>query len=76
MYELFFREFNKKIVLTLEEQDVIKKYLTPKKLRKKQYLLQKGDVCKFIAFTHPVGHEIQLQLAGRLENPAQLICIN
>jgi CRP-like cAMP-binding protein len=50
MYELFFREFNKKITLTLEEQDLIKKYLTPKKLRKKQYLLQEGDVCKFIAF--------------------------
>jgi CRP-like cAMP-binding protein len=50
MYELFFGEFNKKIALTLEEQDLIKKYLTPKKLRKKQYLLQEGDVCKFIAF--------------------------
>lgn len=50
MYELFFQEFNKKVALTLEEQDVIKKYLTPKKLRKKQYLLQEGDVCKFIAF--------------------------
>lgn len=34
----------------MEEQDLIKKYLTPKKLRKKQYLLQEGDVCKFIAF--------------------------
>jgi CRP-like cAMP-binding protein len=50
MYELFFGEFNKKIALTPEEQDLIKKYLTPKKLRKKQYLLQEGDVCKFIAF--------------------------
>ncbi|MBN8860238.1 MAG: Crp/Fnr family transcriptional regulator [Sphingobacteriales bacterium] len=50
MYELFFREFNKKIALTPEEQDLIKKYLTPKKLRKKQYLLQEGDVCKFVAF--------------------------
>ena len=50
MYELFFQEFNKKVMLTLEEQEVIKNYLTPKKLRKKQYLLQEGDVCKFIAF--------------------------
>jgi CRP-like cAMP-binding protein len=50
MYESFFGEFNKKIALTPEEQDLIKKYLTPKKLRKKQYLLQEGDVCKFIAF--------------------------
>lgn len=50
MYELFFQEFNKKVSLTLEEQEVITQYLTPKKLRKKQYLLQEGDVCKFIAF--------------------------
>ena len=50
MYELFFQEFNKKVVLTQEEQDVIKSYLTPKKLRKKQYLLQEGDVCKTFAY--------------------------
>ena len=50
MYELFFQGFNKKVPLTLEEQDVIKSYITPKKLRKKQYLLQEDDVCKFIAF--------------------------
>jgi len=50
MYEIFFKNFNEKVTLTEEEQDVIKSYLTPKKLRKKQYLLQEGDVCKFIAF--------------------------
>ncbi len=50
MYELFFQNFNKKITLTQEEQEIIKDYLTPKKLRKKQYLLQDGDACKFIAF--------------------------
>ena len=33
-----------------EEQEQIKAYLTPKKLRKRQYLLQEGDVCKAIAF--------------------------
>lgn len=50
MYELFFQEFNKKVALTPGEEDIIKQYLTPKKLRRKQYLLQEGDVCKFIAF--------------------------
>ncbi len=50
MYELFFREFNKKVALSPEEEAVIKRYLSPKKLRKKQYLLQEGDVCKTIAF--------------------------
>jgi CRP-like cAMP-binding protein len=50
MYELFFQKFNEKVALTPEEQETIKTYLTPKKLRKKQYLLQEGDVCKYIAF--------------------------
>jgi CRP-like cAMP-binding protein len=50
MYELFFKKLNEKIELTDEEQEIIKSYLTPKKLRKKQYLLQAGDVCKTIAF--------------------------
>ena len=50
MYELFFHKFNEKVNLSEEEEEVIKQYLTPKKLRKKQYLLQEGDVCKHIAF--------------------------
>lgn len=50
MYELFLQNFNKKVSLTREEETLIKTYLTPKKLRKKQYLLQEGDVCKSIAF--------------------------
>ncbi|MDO1447006.1 Crp/Fnr family transcriptional regulator [Rhodocytophaga aerolata] len=50
MYELFFEHFTKKVALTKEEEQQIQTYLTPKKLRKKQYLLQEGDVCKAIAF--------------------------
>ena len=50
MYELFFKSLNEKIALTNEEEGIIKSYLTPKKLRKKQYLLQAGDICKAIAF--------------------------
>lgn len=51
MYELFFRSFTEKqIMLDPEELELIKNYLTPKKLRRKQYLLQEGDVCKTIAF--------------------------
>lgn len=50
MYELFFQKFNEKVAVTEEEKDILKAYLTPKKLRKKQYLLQEGDVCKLIAF--------------------------
>ncbi len=50
MCVLFFKEFNKKVLLTKEEEALIKTYLTLKKLRKKQYLLQEGDVCKNFAF--------------------------
>jgi CRP-like cAMP-binding protein len=50
MYELFFKKFNEKVPLIPEEVEIIKTYLTPKKLRKKQYLLQEGDVCRSVAF--------------------------
>ncbi|MBX0334305.1 Crp/Fnr family transcriptional regulator [Pontibacter sp. HSC-14F20] len=50
MYNLFFQHFNSKVQLTEDEQAHIKAYLTLKKIRKKQYLLQEGDVCKMIAF--------------------------
>jgi len=48
MYEIFFHKFNEKVPLTAEEEEFVKQYLTPKKLRKKQYLLQESDVCKHI----------------------------
>jgi CRP-like cAMP-binding protein len=50
MYELFFQKLNEKVTFTQEEQDIIRSYLTPKKIRKRQYLLQEGDICKMIAF--------------------------
>jgi CRP-like cAMP-binding protein len=50
MYDRYFQEFNKKVILTEDDQELIKNYLTVKKLRKKHYLLQEGDVCKCVAF--------------------------
>ena len=50
MYELFFQAINERVELNASEIEIIKSYLKPKKLRKKQYLLQEGDVCKAIAF--------------------------
>ncbi len=50
LYELFFRQMNEKAGLTKEEEEIVRTYLTPKKIRKKQYLLQEGDVCRHIAF--------------------------
>lgn len=50
MYELFFQKFKEKVPLNEQEEEHIKSYLTPKKIRKKQYLLQEGDICKSLAF--------------------------
>lgn len=50
MFDLLFEKFSDKIALTDEEKQLSKTFFTPKKLRKKQYLLQEGDVCKYIAF--------------------------
>jgi CRP-like cAMP-binding protein len=50
MYELFFQKFKEKVPLSAQEEEHIKSYLTPKKIRKKQYLLQEGDICKSLAF--------------------------
>lgn len=50
MYEIFFQTLGHKVPFSEEEMAIVKTHLTPKKLRKKQYLLQEGDVCKFIAF--------------------------
>ena len=50
MYDLFFIELNKKLSLTSGEEELFRKYIIPKKLRKKQYLLQEGDVCKYVTF--------------------------
>ena len=50
MYELFFKSINDKIQLTESEQELFKTYLKPKKLRKRQFLLQEGDVSTHTVF--------------------------
>jgi len=50
MHDLYFQRFNEKVLLTEEEKALIKNYLTVKKIRKRQYLLQDGDVCKSVGF--------------------------
>ena len=39
-----------KLSMTAEEEEMIKTYFRPKKLRKKQYFLQEGDVSRYTGF--------------------------
>lgn len=50
MFEVFFTHVAQKISLSDEEKEVVKTFFSPKKLRRKQYLLQEGDVCRAMAF--------------------------
>ena len=52
MHEKLFEYINKhtSTPLTESEMEVIKNTLVPNKLRKRQYFLQEGEVCKYMAF--------------------------
>lgn len=50
MYDIYFQHLTEKMPLTADERALIQRFLSVKKIRKKQYLLQEGDVCKVIAF--------------------------
>jgi CRP-like cAMP-binding protein len=50
MIDVLFNHIQEKVPLTREEKEIIKSFFIPKKLRKRQYLLQAGDVCKHLAF--------------------------
>jgi CRP-like cAMP-binding protein len=77
MHDLYFQNFNEKVLLSGEEKELIKKYLTVKKIRKRQYLLQDGDVCKSVAFVEKgalrlyhvsedgIEHIVQFALEGQ-----------
>jgi CRP-like cAMP-binding protein len=50
MYELLYKKISETISITDEEFEFCKTLFIPKKLRKRQYLLQEGDVNKHTAF--------------------------
>ncbi|HRP88823.1 MAG TPA: Crp/Fnr family transcriptional regulator [Edaphocola sp.] len=50
MYELLQKKLSEIITLTEEEFEVVKTFFQPKKLRKKRFLLQEGDICHYTAF--------------------------
>ncbi|MBD0278465.1 MAG: Crp/Fnr family transcriptional regulator [Bacteroidota bacterium] len=50
MYERLLKSIAEKVPSTEEELHICTRYFTPKKLRKRQYLLQEGDVSNRLAF--------------------------
>ena len=50
MFDVFFSHILAKVSLTESEKITIKEFFTVKKLRKKQYLLQQGEICKYMSF--------------------------
>lgn len=50
MFERLSQSIQEHIAITEEEFGFCKTLFLPKKLRKRQYLLQEGDVCKYTAF--------------------------
>ena len=50
MFNIFRKYLTDKITLTDKELDLIESVMVFKKLRKRQYFLQEGDVCSFSAF--------------------------
>jgi CRP-like cAMP-binding protein len=73
MFEELAKGIQLKIKLSPEEIDQLKHFFIPKKLRKRQYLLNAGDVCQYITFVEKGllrsfsvddgGHEHVMQFA-------------
>ena len=50
MLDVLLSHINEKVVLSDHDSELMSSFFVPKKLRKRQYLLQEGDVCKNITF--------------------------
>ena len=50
MYELLLKNISRCAELTVQEVESIKRSFIPKKIRKKQYLVYAGSICKYAAF--------------------------
>src|SRR6478736_1620116 len=50
MLDQFFNKLSKSITLTEADKAIFRQHVIVKKLRKRQYLLQEGEICKSVAF--------------------------
>jgi CRP-like cAMP-binding protein len=52
MFDLLRQHIEKRTHLTKDEFDIVKNYFVTRKLRKKQFLLNEGEVCRYIGFVN------------------------
>ena len=52
MFDLLKKHINNRVPLTDEEFNICTKFFITKKLKKHQFLLNEGDVCKYLAFVN------------------------
>jgi CRP-like cAMP-binding protein len=52
MFDLLHTHIGNRIHLTEEEFALSSKFFTPKRIKKRQFLLQEGDVCRHLAFVN------------------------
>ena len=52
MLENFFNKLSKGITLTEADKEIFRQHIVIKKLRKRQYLLSEGEICKSVAFVN------------------------
>jgi len=52
MFDLLHRHFQKRIRLSQKEMNLCSQFFTPKKIKKRQFLLQEGEVCRHLAFVN------------------------
>lgn len=50
MFDVLLAHIQDKVEITDDQKLQVQTFFTPKKLRKKQYLLQEGDLCKCLSF--------------------------
>src|SRR5688500_5984434 len=50
MFDIILEKINEKVTLSVDETSLLKTFFIPKKIRKRQYLLNAGDVSQYTAF--------------------------
>jgi len=50
MHEVLITSVRKRIKLSAEEEETLKRFFIPKKVRKRQFILNAGDVCQHLTF--------------------------